>query len=48
MLGLLVEKLKTEEESIKVLEKLFGIVLTEEEKRGIRLLATELKGNKQA
>jgi arylamine N-acetyltransferase len=39
----LVEKLKTEEERIKALEKFFGIVMTEEEKRGIRYLATELK-----
>ncbi|KAI9780034.1 MAG: N-terminal acetyltransferase [Geoglossum umbratile] len=40
----LVEKLKTEEERRKALEKLFGIVMTEEEKRGIIGLATELRG----
>ncbi|KAI9853578.1 MAG: N-terminal acetyltransferase [Trichoglossum hirsutum] len=41
----LVEKLKTEEERTKALEKLFGIIITEEEKQGIRDLATELRGH---
>ncbi|KAH0565856.1 hypothetical protein GP486_000753 [Trichoglossum hirsutum] len=37
------EKLQSEEQRIKALEKWFGILLTEEEKKGIRGLVTELK-----
>ncbi len=39
-----VEVLKSEEERVKALEKWFGIVLNEEEKRGIVGMVTELRG----
>ena len=38
------EKLKSEEERVKVLDMFFGIVLNEEERKGIRDLASELRG----
>jgi arylamine N-acetyltransferase len=38
------EELKSEEDRVKALQKWFGIVLNEEEKKGIIGLATELRG----
>ncbi len=38
------EDCKTEPERVKALETHFGIVLSEEEKKGIRGMVTELKG----
>jgi arylamine N-acetyltransferase len=39
----IVEQLETEEQRVKALEKYFGIVLSPEEQRGIRGLASELR-----
>ena len=39
-----VETLRSEADRVSALEKWFGIVLTEEERRGIIGLVTELKG----
>jgi arylamine N-acetyltransferase len=44
----IVEKFTSEEQRVQALARWFGIVLTEEEKRGIRDLATELRGWEKA
>lgn len=41
-----IEKFEDEEQRVKALEKYFGIVLTPEERNGIRGLASELRGGK--
>jgi arylamine N-acetyltransferase len=40
----IIEQLKSEEQRVKALEKYFGIVLSPKEQRGIRGLASELRG----